>query len=191
MQAGAERHDPVTTAEIGHVHIGLRELRHADGETMMFVAIDRVSKLAFVAFHDAGGEREGSAFMGCALETFPYRIRVVRDAPDDRRGQHAFERVCIENAIEHRRTKPFHPWARNEALAMGRAIEDATVGLFRYDDIGRLKAHVLAFVAGYNASKHLKALGWRTPHQAICDAWAKDPSIFKVDPHGLIADSGG
>ena len=37
-----------------------------------------------------------------------------------------------------------------------------------------------------NFAKHLKALRWRTPFQAICDAWAKDPAIFKINPHHLI-----
>ena len=27
---------------------------------------------------------------------------------------------------------------------------------------------------------------WRTPFQAICDAWAKDPSILEMDPRHLI-----
>ncbi|HZZ22600.1 MAG TPA: IS481 family transposase, partial [Roseiarcus sp.] len=38
----------------------------------------------------------------------------------------------------------------------------------------------------YNFAKHLKALKWRTPYQAICEAWTKDPSIFKVNPRHLI-----
>ena len=35
-------------------------------------------------------------------------------------------------------------------------------------------------------AKHLKALRWRTPYQLICEAWTKDPSIFKINPHHLI-----
>ncbi|MBV9997334.1 MAG: IS481 family transposase, partial [Caulobacteraceae bacterium] len=42
------------------------------------------------------------------------------------------------------------------------------------------------FVTAYNFAKHLKALRWRTPYQVICDAWTKDRSIFKIDPHQLI-----
>ena len=201
VRRGGNAPSPV---EIGHVHIALGELRQADGATIMFVALDRVSKFAFVAFQDSAGERQGSAFLGSVLKAFPYRVRTVLTdnsiAFTDRtkvhdarrhRGQHGFERLCVDNAIGHRRIRPFHPWTRNEAHQMSRAIEDATVRLFRYDDLGCLKAHVLAFVAGYNSAKPLKALAWRTPHQAICDAWAKDPSVFKVDPHGLIAVSGG
>jgi len=36
------------TYEIGYVHIDSCELRHADGELIMFLAIDRVSKLTYV-----------------------------------------------------------------------------------------------------------------------------------------------
>jgi Bacterial regulatory helix-turn-helix protein, lysR family len=49
-----------------------------------------------------------------------------------------------------------------------------------------LEAHVLAFVAARNFAKHLKALRWRTPYQVICEAWTKDPSIFKLNPRHLI-----
>ena len=45
---------------------------------------------------------------------------------------------------------------------------------------------VQRLVTAYNFAEHLKALRWRTPFQAICNAWAKDPTIFKIDPHHLI-----
>ncbi len=45
---------------------------------------------------------------------------------------------------------------------------------------------VLAFVAAYNFAKHLKALRWRTPFQAICETWNADPTSFKINPHPLI-----
>jgi hypothetical protein len=57
---------------------------------------------------------------------------------------------------------------------------------FNYDDLENLKAHVTAFVTAYNFAKHLKALKWRTPYEVICEAWTKDPSIFKVNPRHLI-----
>ena len=69
---------------------------------------------------------------------------------------------------------------------MNRTIKDATTKAFHYPSLEALKAHVLAFVRAHNSAKHLKALRWRTPFQAICDAWAKDPSIFKINPHHLI-----
>ena len=69
---------------------------------------------------------------------------------------------------------------------MNRTVKDATVKVFHYPDLESLKAHVLAFVTAYNFGKHLKRLRWRTPFQAICEAWAKDPAPFKINPHHLI-----
>src|SRR3546814_15667487 len=68
---------------------------------------------------------------------------------------------------------------------MNRRIKDATIKVYHYDDLASLEAHVLAFVTAYNFAKHLKALRWRTPYQVICEAWTKDPSIFKINPPHL------
>jgi transposase-like protein len=189
------------TYEIGYVHIDSCELRHADGKLVMFLAIDRVSKFTYVEFHDSAGKMEGSAFLKNVVEVFPYKIYIVltdngmafadlpknRDGPGTRLlGPHIFDRVCIEHGIEHRLTKPYHPWTNGQAERMNRTIKDATVKVYHYDDLESLKAHVLAFVTAYNFAKHLKALQWRTPYQVICEAWTKDPSIFKINPHHLI-----
>jgi hypothetical protein len=59
-------------------------------------------------------------------------------------------------------------------------VKDATVKVFHYPDLEALRAHVLAFVAAYNFAKHLKALRWRTPVQAVCDAWQGCPPSAPV-----------
>ncbi len=64
---------------------------------------------------------------------------------------------------------------------MNRTIKDATLKVFRYPDIESLKAHVLVFVKTYNFAKHLKALRWKTPFEAIAQAWTNDPSNFKIN----------
>src|SRR5271168_680521 len=196
-----ERRKRFKTYEIGYVHIDSCELRHADGKLVMFLAIDRVSKFAYVEFHDSAGKMEGSTFLSNVVEVFPYKIHTVltdngmafadlpknRDGPSRRfLGPHIFDRVCMANAIEHRLTKPYHPWTNGQAERMNRTIKDATIKTYHYDDLENLKAHVMAFVTAYNFAKHLKALKWRTPYQVICEAWTKDPSIFKVNPRHLI-----
>jgi transposase InsO family protein len=134
------------------------------------------------------------------VEVFPRKIHTVltdngvtfadlpknRSGPTARYSMHIFDRVCRENGIEHRLTKPYHPWTNGQAERMNRTIKDATVNVFHYSSLESLKAHVLAFVCAYNFAKHLKALRWRTPFEAICDAWTKDPSRFKIDPHHRI-----
>jgi hypothetical protein len=57
---------------------------------------------------------------------------------------------------------------------MNRTTKEATIKVFHYPDIESLKAHVLTFVSAYNFTKHLKALKWKTPFEAICHAWKKN-----------------
>jgi len=188
---------------IGYVHIDVCELRLAEGKLFMFLAIDRVSKFVHVAFCDANTKMNGAAFLREVVEVFPYRIHTVltdngmafadlpkyreyRDGPTARWMGHIFDRVCREHGIEHRLTKPYHPWTNGQAERMNRTVKEATIKAFHYSDLEALKAHVLAFVTAYNFAKHLKALRWQTPFQAICDAWTKNPSIFKINPHHLI-----
>src|SRR5918993_897064 len=185
---------------IGYVHIDVCELRLAGGKLFLFLAIDRVSKFVHVAFLDANTKANGAAFLREVVEAFPYRIHTVltdsgmafadlpkyRDGPTARWMGHIFDRVCRENGIEHRLTKPYHPWTNGQAERMNRTVKEATIKAFHYPGLDALKAHVLAFVTAYNFAKHLKALRWRTPFQAICDAWTKDRSIFKINPHHLF-----
>jgi transposase InsO family protein len=187
---------------IGYVHIDVCELRLAQGKLFLFLAIDRVSKFAHVAFLDANAKLNGAAFLRQVVAAFPYRLHTVltdngmafAELPKNRGrypeieaifGGHVFDRVCDEHGITHKLTKPYHPWTNGQAERMNRTVKEATIKAFHYPDLEALKVHVLAFVTAYDFAKHLKALRWRTPFQAVCDAWAKDPSIFKINPHHL------
>jgi Integrase core domain len=135
-----ERRKRFKTCEIGYVHIDSCELRHADGKLVMFLAIDRTSKFTYVEFHNSAGKMEGSAFLKAVVEVFPYKIHTVltdngmafADLPKNRQGPsrrflgpHIFDRVCMANAIEHRLTKPYHPWTHgHEPHDQGRHDQD-------------------------------------------------------------------
>src|SRR3984885_14782626 len=100
--------------------------------------------------------------MGSPYRQFPFRKQPDNEAPAD---------LIPDNGQVER---------------MNRTLKDATIKTYHYDDLENLKAHVMAFVTAYNFAKHLKALKWRTPYQVICEAWTKDPSIFKANPRHLI-----
>ena len=200
---------------IGYVHIDISELRLAQGKLNMFLAIDWVSKFTYVEFRDDAGKMNGADFLRGVVAAFPYAIHTVltdnreaiprrdvseadrgmafADLPKNRNGPsrrylgaHIFDRVCDENSIEHKLTKPYHPWTNGQAERMNRTVKEATIKAFHYPDLDSLKAHVLAFVSAYNFAKHLKAIRWRTPFEAVCHAWTTTPDIFKLNPRHLI-----
>lgn len=72
---------------------------------------------------------------------------------------------------------------------MNRTVKDAIIKPFHYPSLDAPKAHVLVFVQADNVAKHLHALKWGSPLQAICDAWTKSPATFKTNPHHLIPGS--
>jgi hypothetical protein len=186
---------------IGNVHVDISELRLAVGKPNMFLAIDRVSKFTYVEFRDDAGKMNGAEFLRGGVGAFPYAIHTVltdngmalADLPKNRNGPtrrylgaNIFDRVCAEQGIAHRLTKPCHPWTNGQAECMNRTVKEATIKAFHYPDLESLKAHVLAFVSAYNFAKHLKAIRWKTRFEAVCNAWTTTPEIFKFKPRHLI-----
>jgi transposase InsO family protein len=95
---------------------------------------------------------------------------------------HPFDRLCWEHGIEHRLTKPNHPWTNGQVERMNRTIKDATVKRFHYDTHDELRGHLADFVSAYNFAKRLKTLKGLTPYEYICRAWTKEPERFTLNP---------
>ena len=57
-----------------------------------------------------------------------------------------FDMICEANGIEHRLTKPNHPWTNGPLERMNRTIKDATVKLVHYDSHDQLRAHLADFI---------------------------------------------
>lgn len=124
--------------EIGYFHIDIAELRYEGGKGFLYVAVDRTSKLVFARIYRKATELAAAAFLKVLVRTVPYKIHTVLtdngvQFVQPQRGQsrqwliHIFERICLENGIEHRLTKPYHPWTNGQAERMGRTIKEAIV----------------------------------------------------------------
>ena len=169
------------------------ELRLADGKLIMFLAIDRVSKFTYVEFHEHRRQDERRRLPEERRRSLPLqdphgadrqRHGLRRSAQEQDRGRrrrflgaHIFDRVCTRERHRAPADQALSPLDQRPGRANEPHVKDATVKVFHYDDLESLKAHVLAFVTAYNFAKHLKALRWRTPFQAICDAWTKTPHL--------------
>ena len=193
------------TYAIGYFHIDIAEMRTAEGKLHLFVAIDRTTKFAFVQLHVKATTRVAGDFLRALIRAVPYRIHTILTdngiqftdprspgsavfaikrsiAAGEIFRAHAFEYACAENDIEHRLTKPKHPWTNGQVERMNRTIKDATVKRFHYEAHEQLRSHLADFVNAYNFARRLKTLKGLTPYEAICKAWTKEPDRFTFDP---------
>ena len=181
---------------IGYVHIDIAEVRTAEGKLYLFVAIDRTSKFAFVQLHDRANRSTAVSFLQAVIEAVPYRLHTIltdngiqfADLPRNRDGWtaryrvHRFDQICRAYDIDHRRTKPHHPWTNGQVERMNRTIKDATVKRYHYDNHQQLRAHLDDFVSAHNFARRLKTLKGLTPYEYICKIWTSEPDRFKLNP---------
>ena len=113
-----------------------------------------------------------SAFLTALIEAVPYKIHTVltdngiqftfparyADGPTARYATHRFDIRCRENGIEHRLTKPNHPWTNGQVERMNRTLKEATVRRYHYETHDQLREHLDTFLAAYNFAKRLKTL---------------------------------
>lgn len=121
------------TYPIGYFHIDIAEVRTEQGKLYLFVGIDRTSKFAFVQLHEKATRRIAGDFLRHLIAAVPYKIHTVLTdngthfttpgaggsaVPEIKlaleRGEplwaHGFELACAQADIDHRLTKPKHPW---------------------------------------------------------------------------------
>jgi transposase InsO family protein len=85
-----------------------------------------------------------------AIRAQPHRTSRHLLTPESPFGPHAFEYACAQNEIDHRLTKPKHPWTNGQVERMNRTIKDATVKRYFYETHDRLRTHLRDFVDAYN-----------------------------------------
>ena len=192
---------------IGYFHIDLTEVRTEEGKLYLLVAVDRTSKFAFAQLHTQVTRRAAADFLRALVATVPYKIHTVLTdngiqfvqlqrrqqqqpaaaeeptAPDQIQRVHSFELACTELNIEHRLTRPNHPWTNGQVERINRTLKEATVRSYHYENHDQLRTHLTAFLNAYNFAKRLKTLAGLTPYQHICLCWQKEPHRFRINPH--------
>ena len=181
-------------------------MQTAEGKLYLFVAIDRTSKFAFVELQEKATTRVAANFLRALIEAVPYKIHTLltdngihfttpgnkSSAVSDiklalQKGEvfraHAFELACAQNDIDHRLTKPKHPWTNGQVERMNRTLKEATVKRYYYETHNQLRSHLDDFVAAYNFARRLKTLKGLTPYEYICKIWSKEPERFNRDPN--------
>ena len=150
---------------LGYFHIDIAEVHTEEGRLYLFVAIDRASKFAFAELHAKATRRIAANFLRALIAAVPYRIHTVltdngtqfTELTHFRKGQtstkklqhpeglyliHAFDDACEQHGIEHRLTKPGHPWTNGQVERMHRTLKEATVKRYDYENQQQLKEHL-------------------------------------------------
>ena len=108
---------------IGFFHIDIAEVQTAEGKLFLFVGIDRTSKFAVTQLVDKADRKTAWEFLQHMLEAVPYQVHTIltdngiqfAEQPRNRNTVYSrpmrFDMICEANGIEHRLTKPNHPWS--------------------------------------------------------------------------------
>lgn len=166
---------------IGYFHIDIAEVRTAEGKLHMLAAIDRTSKFAFAELHEKAPTRVVAKFLHRLVEAVPYKVHttltdngtqfatpgaggsavpLIKEAiaKGELFRAHFFEYAYAKADIDHRTTRPKHPWTNGQVERMKRITKDATVKRFHYDDHDQLRRHLDHFITAYNYGRRLKTL---------------------------------
>ena len=198
---------------IGFFHIDIAELQTAEGKLYLFVGIDRTSKFAVTQLVDKADRKTAWEFLQHMLYAVPYQVHTIltdngiqfAEQPRNRNTIYSrpkrFDMICEANGIEHRLTKPIHPWTNGQVERMNRTIKEGeadqktirwivfplNVKRFHYDSHEQLRTHLEDFMAAYNFARRLKTLGGLTPYEYICKIWTSEPDRFILDPIHLMS----
>ena len=175
---------------VGFVHIDITEVRCETGKLYLFVAIDRKTKYVYAELHQRMTQKAAVSFLrnlqqDCVFKIthiltdngvqFTYNLLNKAQRPDK---EHPFDELCRHLGIEHRTTKPRHPWTNGQVKITNKMLEEATVKRFHYEHPDELKRHLMMFLLYYNHQRPLRSLKYKTPWQALEDCYHLKPEWF-------------
>ena len=166
-----------------------------------FVAIDRATRLSFLAVYEHKDKKAATDFLKRCLLFFPFQVsKVLTDNGREftlegfknRWGTsvktvHDFEQVCQEQAIEHRTTLPYTPKTNGMVERMNGLTKENTTKRSRYVTAQEMQADLHGWFVRYNFCRKNRRIGGKTPYEATLAWYKKDPSLFHKEPAALLA----
>jgi len=135
------------------------------GWNHLFVAIDLASRLVFAQLRGGIGNLDSTAFLAAAVAFFDARgIRVHRVLTDNA-FRSTFSRACAQLGIEHRRTKPYHPWTNGRAEAFIGTVQRECVYARAFTSDAERALSLWLYLAYYNAERPHTAIGGLSPER--------------------------
>jgi len=161
---------------IGYVHIDLLYAPKINKKrSYVYTAIDRVSKVAYIMMGTDKRKDTGAKFLKEVIEYYPYKINYIltdngfefsyKALTQRKRTKkvHPFDKICIQNKIQHRTIKFRHPWTNGMVERFNRTIREKVLDRQMFSSIFEMEGKLIEFVNKYNLEKRLKSLNYKTP----------------------------
>jgi transposase InsO family protein len=185
----------------GYLHIDCFYLPQVEGtKRYCFVAVDRATRLALLAIYEYKDKEAATAFLGQCLKFYPFRIEKVltdngreftlqgfKNRYGTAKSQHTFDVLCQQEDIEHRLTRPYTPKTNGLVERMNGLIKENTTKKHRYQTAEEMIADLQRWMVQFNFCRINRRIGRRTPYQAACLWYQKQPDIYKKKPESLLA----
>jgi len=187
-----------------YLHIDVTYLPKINGvKYYLFVAIDRATRSLYYQIYDSKSSTNAKDFLEKCIEFFPvYSTHILTDNGleftnrllKSKKGEPCkkpskFDRVCTENNIDHRGTKPFTPKTNGMVEKANDIIKNGTIKKTTYNSLQQMNDDLLGFLIHYNLYRRhgslRRELKVKTPFDAIVKWHELDPTIFKENPEKL------
>ena len=182
----------------GYLHMDIKYLPQMADETArryLFVAIDRATRWVFIAIK--GNKRASSArsFLNALHKACPIKItklltdngkeftdRLFASRERQPSGNHEFDQLCKELAIEHRLTRPRTPKTNGMVERFNGRISDV-LNTHRFNSALDLEQTLMRYVALYNHELPQSVLKSKTPIQTMKAWYESHPHLFNKRPY--------
>jgi len=176
--------------EPGYLHIDYKYLPQMPDETSrryLFVAIDRATRWVYLELRPEKTVRAAQGFLKRVLARVPFKVhRILTDndkAFTDRlskrapSGEHPFDRLCTEAGAEHRLIPVRHPQTNGMVERFNGRISEV-LATHHFNSALALEQTLQRYLHLYNHHIPQKALGHKTPIQALKDWQKQKPELF-------------
>jgi transposase InsO family protein len=155
----------------------------------LFVAIDRATRWVFLHIYNDMTDRSSVDFLRRLKLASPIKIiKLLTDngsqftdrfSTKDKKpsGQHAFDNVCAGMGIEHRLAPPRHPQTNGMVERFNGRISEL-LQQTRFDSRADLETTLLNYLKLYNHHIPQRAIGVKTPIQALKEWQQAKPELF-------------
>jgi transposase InsO family protein len=193
----------------GYLHIDCFYLPKLDGARhYCFVAVDRATRLVFLWIYEHKDKEAATDFLARCLNFYPFKIeKILTDNGREftlkgfknrygshTKKEHPFTQLCAQHQIEHRQTKPYTPQTNGLAERTNGLVKQDTVKEHTYEHAPQMKEDLHAWFVRYNFYRPHRRLGRKTPYEAVCAWYDKQPELFIKEPAHLLSyrsQSGG